>query len=149
MAVNYLGGVSPAARERGPLVAATAGAVEGMTAAMARLDYAGGLAAVWDLIRAANSFIEEREPWKLHKAGEADAVAAVLGDCLEALRVVAILASPVLTRASAELWRRLGLDGSPSDQRLPDAAAWTGAPAGRPLEKGDALFPRLELPAAQ
>ena len=99
---------------------------------------------MWDLIRATNSYIEDQEPWKLHKAGEAAAVAAVLGDCLEALRIVALLASPVIPRASAELWRRLGLPGAPEDQRLPDAAAWGLLPAGAPLEKGDPLFPRFE-----
>ena len=60
----------------------------------------------------------------LHKAGDAAAVDAVLGDCLEALRIVALLASPLIPRAAGELWRRLGLSGAPEDQRLPEAAAW-------------------------
>jgi methionyl-tRNA synthetase len=99
---------------------------------------------VWELIRAANSYIEESEPWKLNKAGDTAAVAAVLGDCLETLRIVALLASPVIPRASAELWRRLGLTGTPEEQRLPEAAAWGQLPAGNALEKGDPLFPRHE-----
>ena len=96
---------------------------------------------MWELIRAANSYIEEQEPWKLHKAGDADTVAGVLGDCLETLRVVALLASPAIPAACAELWRRLGLDGTPEDQRLPEAAAWGRGPFGTTLEKGDSLFP--------
>ena len=68
----------------------------------------------------------------------------MLGDCLEALRIVALLASPLIPRAAAELWRRLGLTGTPEDQRLPEAAAWGGLPAGAPLEKGAPLFPRIE-----
>jgi methionyl-tRNA synthetase len=68
----------------------------------------------------------------------------VLGDCLEALRIVALLASPVIPRAAGELWRRLGLDGSPADQRLPEAGAWGLGPTGTSLEKGDPLFPRIE-----
>ena len=44
--------------------------------------------------------------------------------------------------ASAEIWRRLGLPGSPADQRLPEAAAWGGYPGGLPVEKGAPLFPR-------
>ena len=102
-------------------------------------------ARVWQLIRDANAYIEDRQPWALHKAGDADAVAAVLGDCLEALRIVALLASPVIPHAAAELWRRLGLAGAPEDQRLPDAAAWgSAATAGNTLEKGAALFPRID-----
>ncbi len=49
--------------------------------------------------------------------------------------------------AAAELWRRLGLAGVPEDQRLPEAAVWgSHATAGSTLEKGDALFPRLDRP---
>src|SRR5439155_7862451 len=122
----------------------SAAALETLSAAMGRLDFAGGFGAVWDLIRAANAYIEDRAPWALQKAGDSAAVAAVLGDCLEALRIVALLASPIIPDAAGELWRRLGLPGVPGDQRLPEAAAWGGLPAGSPLEKGDPLFPRIE-----
>ncbi len=145
MAVCYCGGVAPAERSAGPLVAACGQAFEGARVGMEKLDYASATSAVWDLIRAANSFIEDSEPWKLNKAGDTDATAAVLGDCLEALRVVALLASPFIPRAAAELWRRLGLDGSPEDQRLPDAAAWGLGPTGTTLDKGTPLFPRIEV----
>jgi methionyl-tRNA synthetase len=144
MAVNYCGGVVPDNRENGPLQDAAAVTYETMASAMDRLDFASGFGAVWDLIRAANSFIEDRAPWALNKAGDTDAVAAVIGDCLETLRIVALLASPVIPNASAELWRRLGLPGRPEDQRVPDAAQWGLLPAGSKLEKGDPLFPRRE-----
>ncbi|HEV2310032.1 MAG TPA: methionine--tRNA ligase [Acidimicrobiia bacterium] len=143
MTASYCDGVAPDARADGPLVAAAAAALEGMTVGMARLDFAAGLAAVWDLIRAANAYLEAEEPWRLHKTDVA-ATAAVLGDCLEALRVIALLASPAIPRASAALWRRLGLPGTPEDERLPEGAAWGRGPAGTTLDKGQPLFPRLE-----
>ena len=62
--------------------------------------------------------------------------------------VIALLASPVVPNASAELWNRLGLPGTPDEQRLPDAAAWGLGPVGTPLRKGDPLFPRLESEAS-
>ena len=144
MAVGYCGGAVPDAREDGPLVAAAAQAFDVLTTRLAALDFADGFGAVWDFIRATNAYIEDRQPWALNKAGDTAAVAAVLGDCLEALRIVALLSSPLIPRASAELWRRLGLPGAPTDQRLPDAAAWGLLPPGAALEKGDPLFPRLE-----
>jgi methionyl-tRNA synthetase len=143
MAVNYCGGVVPDARENGPLKDAAAVTYETMAGALDRLDFSSGFGAVWDLIRAANSFIEDRAPWALNKAGDKDAVAAVIGDCLETLRIVALLSSPLIPNASAELWRRLGLPGTPEDQRVPDAAQW-GLLPGSKLEKGDPLFPRRE-----
>ena len=144
MAVSYLGGVTPDARADGPLVAASRAAFTRISDHLDQLDFASGFGAVWDLIRATNSYIEDQEPWKLNKAGDTAAAAAVLGDCLEALRIVALLASPAIPRAAAELWRRLGLAGEPTDQRLPAAAEWGGLPAGLPLEKGASLFPRME-----
>jgi methionyl-tRNA synthetase len=144
MAMNYCGGLVPDARADGSLKQAAANAFDGMAEAMTRLDFAGGFASVWDLIRATNSYIEDSKPWELNKQGDRDAVAAVLGDCLESLRIVALLASPVIPNAAAELWRRLGLPGRPEDARLPDAAGWGLLPAGASLEKGEPLFPRKE-----
>ncbi|MBM3674418.1 MAG: methionine--tRNA ligase [Actinobacteria bacterium] len=145
MATSYCGAVTPEARENGPLVDATRLAFSGLGDGYARLDFAGGLAELWQLIKEANAYIEAREPWRLHKVGDRTAAEAVLGDCLEVLRVIALLASPVIPRAAGELWRRLGLPGTPEDQRLPDAAAWGAvATAGAPLEKGSALFPRID-----
>jgi methionyl-tRNA synthetase len=144
MAVNYVGGVVPEPRADGPLREASQSTFTAMQEAMNKLDFASAFGAVWELIRAANSYIEERQPWALHKAGDATAVAEVLGDCLETLRIVTLLASPVIPNAAAELWRRLGLPGRPEDAQLPDAAAWGLLTPGLQLEKGAPLFPRKE-----
>jgi methionyl-tRNA synthetase len=98
------------------------------------------LDATWRLIREANAHLEANEPWKAEPGPEVD---AVLGDALEVLRIVAVLASPALVRTSAELWRRLGLAGLPTDVLVPDGLAWGGYPGGLPVEKGASLFPRL------
>jgi methionyl-tRNA synthetase len=144
MAVNYCGGVVPAERADGPLVDGAAAAFDGLQDAMTRLDFSGGYGAVWELIRATNAYIEDRQPWALNKAGDATAVAQVLGDCLEVLRIVAVLTAPLIPGASQELWRRLGQPGSVDAQRLPDAARWGQLPAGDKLERGAPLFPRKE-----
>lgn len=144
MAVSYCGGLAPDAREDGPLAETARTAFAAQAAAFDRLDLSSAFDAVWGLIGAVNAYIEDRRPWALHKAGDR-AVEAVLGDCLEALRIVALLAGPAIPLASAELWRRLGLPGGPDTQRLPAAAVWgSGANPGAPLTKGPALFPRLE-----
>ena len=67
------------------------------------------LEATWRLIRETNAHLETNEPWKAEPGPEVD---AVLGDALEALRIVAVLASPGHARRTAhEVWRRIGLDG--------------------------------------
>ncbi len=97
------------------------------------------LEATWRLIRETNAELEMAEPWKAEPGPEVD---AVLGSALEVLRIVSILIIPAMPDTAEEIWRRIGLEGSPADQRLPDSAAWGGYPAGRPVEKGSPLFPR-------
>ena len=66
----------------------------------------------------------------------------MLGDALEALRIVALLVTPAMPATAAEIWRRIGLGGSPAERRLPEDAAWGGYPGGLTVEKGAPLFPR-------
>jgi methionyl-tRNA synthetase len=135
------GGVGPAPQPDSPLAAVAAEVLADTTAAWDACQPSAALDHTWRLIRETNAALEAAEPWK---AEPGPAVDAVLGDALEVLRIVAILSSPVLTRASGEVWRRIGLDGSPTDQLLPAAAAWGGYPGGLPVEKGAPLFPRLK-----
>ena len=145
MAVNYCGGVVPATRADGPLAAVAAETYTEVVACMDRLDVAGALGAVWDLMGATNAYIEASEPWKRNKAGDTEGVAGILGDCLEALRIATLLAAPTIPRATTEMWRRLGLTGTPFDVSLPAAAAWGQLPSGSVLDKGAPLFPRKDI----
>ena len=130
------GGVGPAPRADSPLAAAAAEALQGAQAGWEAVQPAAALDATWKLIRDTNAFLEANEPWKAEPGPEVD---AVMGDALEALRIVAILASPALPTACAEAWRRIGLSGRPQDAGLPE---WGGYPGGLTVEKGDPLFPR-------
>jgi methionyl-tRNA synthetase len=69
-------------------------------------------------------------------------VDAVLGNALEVLRIVAILITPAMPAAAAEIWSRIGLEGDPSSARVPADAVWGQYPGGVPVVKGDPLFPR-------
>jgi len=60
---------------------------------------------------------------------------------------VAVLASPALTRSPAQIWSRIGLDGTPTDRPLTEVCAWGGYPGGLAVTKGDPLFPRLTAKA--
>ena len=134
------GGVGPAPGAGGPLAEAAARAYEEAARAWERVAPSEALEATWRLIREANAYLEAHEPWKM---APGEAVATVLGDALEALRIVTLLASPAMPGACAEVWRRLGLPGSPEEQRLPAAAAWGGYPGGLPVRKAPPLFPRI------
>jgi methionyl-tRNA synthetase len=134
-------GTGPAPRPDSPLAAVAAEVLTAATEAWDAVQPSVALDATWRLIREANALLEAAEPWKADPGPEVD---GVLGDAIEVLRLVAILASPAVPDACAEVWRRIGLDGRPDDQRLPAAGAWGGYPGGLPVEKGASLFPRLK-----
>ena len=100
------------------------------------------LEAVWELIAAANGFVESSAPWKLAKdpaqAGRLDEVLVTL---VEAARLAAALVHPVMPRASDELLAQLGFSGNLSP-------AWGAVAAGHRLGEPKPVFPRLETEAA-
>jgi len=98
------------------------------------------LDATWQLAHATNAHLEANEPWKAEPGATVD---AVMGDALEALRIVAILASPAIPDTAQTIWERIGMSGNVVDQRLPDAATWGQYPPGATVTKGEALFPRI------
>ncbi len=133
------GGIGPAPDPRSPLAAIADEVRVEAAAAWARFAPHDALGATWRLIGGANSLLESSEPWKMEPGPEVD---AVLGSALEALRIVALLASPAMPATCAEIWRRIGMAGTPEDRRVPDDARWGGYPGGLAVSKGDPLFPR-------
>jgi methionyl-tRNA synthetase len=103
------------------------------------------LAAVWDVVTAANHYLVEWAPWNMAKDPEKrDELASVLYASAEVLRILAVLISPVMPRAAERLWSQLGIDRPLVDQRLPESAEWGGLRPGTSVTKGRSLFPRLE-----
>ncbi|MBK5221927.1 MAG: methionine--tRNA ligase [Acidimicrobiia bacterium] len=135
------GGIGPAPRLDSPLAEVVAGAYTDAAAAWDGVAPSIAIDATWRIVRETNAYLEANEPWKSDPGPEVD---AVLGDAVEALRAVAILACPVIPTTCDAIWGRLGLEGSPRDQRVPDAVAWGQYPGGLPVVKGDGLFPRIQ-----
>jgi methionyl-tRNA synthetase len=134
------GGIGPAPDPDSPLAAIAASAYSDAAEAWENVQPSIALESTWRLVRETNAHLEANEPWKAEPGPDVD---SVLGDALEVLRIVAILATPAIPGATTEIWRRIGLQGSPEDQRLPDAATWGQYPGGLPVEKGEPLFPRI------
>lgn len=135
------GGVGPAPDPDSGLAAAAAEVLEQATEAWQRVRPSVALEATWRLIGAANSHLEENEPWKMEPGEDLD---RVMGDALEVLRIVAILSHPAMPSTSEAIWRRIGLEGSPVEARLPEDATWGLYPGGLDVDKGPALFPRIK-----
>ena len=134
-------GIGPSCRADSPLSAAASAAFEATMTSWSNVAPSKALEATWSLIRATNAYLETHEPWK---SDPGDAVDAVMGDALEALRIVAILSFPAIPQTSQDVWERIGFDGNIADVRLPSAADWGGYPGGLTVTKGDSLFPRIK-----
>ena len=136
------GGLGTTADNDSPLAEVAAATYEDVARQWDDVQPSRALEATWQLIRATNAHLEANEPWKMEPGVEVD---RVMGDALEALRIITVLVSPAVPETAKEIWGRIGCSGSVEDQRLPDAAAWGQYAAGRPVIKGAPLFPRIKV----
>ena len=125
------------------LQAAWGAAVEG-AAAFDELEFKRALEDVWALVAGVNRYVEARAPWALHKRGDADGLDRCLYTCIDALRAIAVLVSPVMPDAARRLWAKLGLDEALAAQRYPADARPGRLTAGAVVTRGDLLFPKLQ-----
>lgn len=162
MVNRYVEGERPEPRTAGAPLAATWAAT--LDAYRAKLDgylLHEALTALWDFVGAANKAVDEAKPWTLAKeakAGDADAEArlrAVLGDLVEACRLVGLAAAPFMPGMAPRVLEQLGYpyeygaDGNGGPALL-DRLAWGGAAApGRVTPTPTPLFPKAEAEAAE
>ena len=98
----------------------------------------------WALIHRSNKYIDETTPWILAKdPAKKERLQTVLYNLLEVQRIIAMLVSPVIPSAAAEIWKQLGL-GDFSQAILADGQTWGLYPAGTKVCKGAPLFPRYD-----
>jgi methionyl-tRNA synthetase len=114
------------------------------------------LETLWSFVGEANRFVEAERPWTLAKAArngdaEADArLSGVLGDLLEACRVIAFAAAPFMPDAAARAAAQLGVaydyaaDGN-GGPPLDEVVAWGALGPGGNIGVTEPLFPRLEV----
>ncbi len=162
MTEKYFAGVLPEPSDAGPAEAAiaevAARSVAAADEAVLKLDFQGGLAAIWELVGALNGYLSDEAPWKVAKEIDSSAaararVATILYTAAEGLRVLAVVLHPFIPRATASLWTALGAQavlGELGAQNLTDAGRFGQLPVGAAITKGESLFPRLpdELPTA-
>ncbi|HET6276190.1 MAG TPA: methionine--tRNA ligase [Candidatus Cybelea sp.] len=109
------------------------------------LHFREALESIWELVTALNRTIDERKPWELHKAGDNEALDAVLYDLCEGLRRIAILLHPVMPERMSEMWRQLGSPGRIDDDWASTLRDWGGLPPQTQTAPSAPLFPKVEL----
>lgn len=114
------------------------------------LEISSALQAVWDFVRRLNKYIDETQPWVLAKDENARArLAEVMYQLADGLRRTALMIAPFMPETAAAMEAQLKLE-RPGRQDNGAGLVWAEAgqaglyPCGIALEKGPALFPRLD-----
>ncbi len=149
MTHRYFGGkLDPAGPPEGPEQEVEKLAGEVIAAhrrAMGSWQLSAGLQEAWRLVKRANQYVAETEPWVLAKdPARRPRLARVLATVLESLRVTAALVAPAMPRTAALIGADLGL-AWPSPDALRDLA-WRSEPppAGHAVREPVVLFPRIQ-----
>lgn len=97
---------------------------------------------IWNLIRRSNKYIDETTPWILAKDESKKArLGTVLYNLLESLRIVSVLLSAFLPETSGKINKQLNIDITTWDS----LNSFDGTKIGSKLEKGDVIFPRIDV----
>lgn len=121
--------------------------VVGYSDAMDHMELNQAIKDVWNLIGRANKYIDETAPWILAKdPAQAERLQAVMYNLAEALRIIAILIAPFVPVTAPKIYEQLGL-GKPESFFMADAV-WGKLATGTKVQKGEPLFPRIEVTEA-
>ncbi len=159
MAGRYLDGVrpDPHPRDASPLGDAWGELIEVYRERLEGCLLHEALAVLWDFVGGANKTVDAEQPWVLAKAAKAGDSAAgerlgsVLGDLIEACRLIALAVAPFMPTMAPRVLAQLGYaypyaDDGNGGPALLDELVW-GAHAGETgmLTAAIPLFPRLDV----
>lgn len=111
---------------------------------MDNMEINSAIKGVWALISRANKYIDETAPWILAKdETKAARLQTVLYNLAETLRIVSILIAPFIPSTSPKIFTQLGL--TVPEEFLLAEAVWGGIADGTKVQKGEPLYPRIEV----
>ena len=150
MIEKYCGGKIPAPSEAGvrgseaPVKTTAVAALGRVLEFYDQLAFSKALESIWEIVAETDKYLTFHKPWELaEKKGEEKNLANVLATAATAIRLIAMLAHPVLPSSTQKIWEQLGQPGSLDGQGL-DQLAWTYIAPGTPIGKIQPVFPRID-----
>lgn len=148
MVQKYFGGVIPSQRESDPLdeevISMASSLREKCDKAIDSYQFSAALTEIWRLIARCNKYIDETMPWALGKDESKKArLAAVMYTLCESLRIISILLEPFMPSTTPRIQAQLGLTAE--NASYDSAAEWGRLPADAVIQKGETLFPRIDV----
>jgi len=116
-----------------------------VTVEMDKLMVPEALVRIWSLIQRANKYIDETTPWALNKdETKKDRLKTVMYNLAESIRFIAVALQPFLTQTAPKIFEKLGI----FDKKMMtfSSLSFGKMKAGLTVNKGDALFPRYDIP---
>ena len=148
MVEQYFGGVIPAPKEKeavdDDLIATLNGMYKEVQENMDKLYIPEALESIWKAISRTNKYIDETTPWALNKdEAKKGRLATVMYNLCEAIRMIAIVLQPFLTKSPALIFEKLGVQ----DEALKsfESLNFGTMKEGNTVNKGINLFNRLDL----
>jgi methionyl-tRNA synthetase len=109
-----------------------------------RFSFSLALEAIWEIVAMIDKYISVEKPWTLaEKPEDRDRLATVLYTAAEGLRMVTVLAHPVLPQATEKIWKQLGQSDPLSAVQM-DGLSWGQLKPGTKTGKPEGIFPRVE-----
>ena len=149
MVEKYFDGVVPAHGEWNDtdrlLIALAEGTPSRVKKHMDELQFSVALQDIWQLIGECNRYIDQNMPWVLAKTEEGrERLKTVMYVLCESIRIVAILIAPTMPRTPARIFEQLGVS-DPALCSFESTSHFGVLPAGGRVQKGEALFPRIDI----
>jgi len=141
---DFVTGINPTDAELDECIEKTVAAYEAYTDS---INPTNAALAVMDLVSRANKYIEETAPWALAKDPEkADALASAMAHLVHVLYVAGVLLSPIFVTKSAKIFEQIGLT---AEEATYEDLKKFGKLNGHKVNKGEQLFPRLDVEAEE
>jgi methionyl-tRNA synthetase len=110
--------------------------------------FSNAIQEIWRFISQIDAYLVQEKPWKTaNDPVYRGQLREVLYSSAEALRIITVLAHPVIPDATREIWRHLGQAGRIEDYPL-DKLRWGGLKPGTRISKPESVFPRVEFKEA-
>jgi methionyl-tRNA synthetase len=108
------------------------------------------LDSIWNVVRAANNYIAQTEPWKLAKEDKTR-LKNVMFSLWNAIRLIAVNLYPFMPDTAEKMWKQVGIIKSLKEEASEKDFTWEWdelkVQKEKPLfevQKGEQLFPRIE-----
>ncbi|HYB61286.1 MAG TPA: methionine--tRNA ligase [Methylomirabilota bacterium] len=150
---KYCGGAIPTP-DKEPRVTASVyspdvSSIVGATVAAVNADYSAlkfsrALERIWELVAETDGHLTKAKPWTMvEETAQRPYLETSLYCAADAIRIISVMAYPVLPVAAEKIWKQLGLAGNVADHKI-EELAWGQLKPGTRIGKIEPIFPRVD-----